>query len=124
MAEAIFKHLFPKLVYCESVGVIEGDMNPFVQFVLNEREIPYIPHKIKTFETLREQNFDLIIALSESALNMANLMTKTISCEVDFWDMPITYDDTENKSRDIRIMEIRLLRDELQAKITSLFTKD
>jgi protein-tyrosine-phosphatase len=124
MAEAIFKYLFPKMAYCESVGVVEGDMNPFVQLVLTEEEIPYIPHKIKTFETLREQNFDLIIALSESALNMANFMTRTISCEIDFWNIPIAYDDTEAQNRDVRMMEIRLLRDALQSKILSTFTRE
>jgi protein-tyrosine-phosphatase len=91
MAAAMFRQLFGRSTYVESVGVRKGDPNPFAAAVLDEIGIDMNKHRPRTFEELEEYeglNFDLIISLSPEAHHKALDLTRTIAADVEYWPMP------------------------------------
>lgn len=91
MAAALFRQLFGRSTYVESVGVRKGDPNPFAAAVLDEIGIDMNKHRPRTFEEMEEYeglNFDLIISLSPEAHHKALDLTRTIAADVEYWPMP------------------------------------
>jgi protein-tyrosine-phosphatase len=91
MAAAMFRQLFGRSTYVESVGVRKGDPNPFAAAVLDEIGIDMNKHRPRTFEELEEYeglNFDLIISLSPEAHHKALDLTRTVAADVEYWPMP------------------------------------
>ena len=91
MAAAMFRQLFGRSTYVESVGVRKGDPNPFAAAVLDEIGIDMNKHRPRTFEELEEYeglSFDLIISLSPEAHHKALDLTRTIAADVEYWPMP------------------------------------
>jgi protein-tyrosine-phosphatase len=91
MAAALFKQLFGRSTYVESVGVRNGDPNPFAAAVLDEIGIDMNKHRPRTFEELEEYeglNFDLIVSLSPEAHHKALDLTRTVAADVEYWPTP------------------------------------
>ncbi|MBV8652979.1 MAG: low molecular weight phosphatase family protein [Alphaproteobacteria bacterium] len=121
MAEAIMKHLHGHRIYVASVGVRPGEPDPFVDVVMDEIGIDMSRHRIKTFDQLDDDYFDLIVTLSPEAHHKALEMTRTMSCDVEFWP---TLDATAvDGSRDMRLDAYRAVRDTLLRRITERFAR-
>ena len=119
MAEAIMKYLHGKHVYVDSVGVRAQDVDGFVVAVMDEIGIDVTKHRSKTFDDLEDDSFDLIISLSPEAQHKAVDMTRTMACDVEFWN---TLDPTiVEGSREDRLEAYRTVRDGLMKRIRERF---
>ena len=122
MAEAILKHLLGHRVYVDSAGVRSGELDGFAIEVMDEIGIDISRHKAKTFDTLEDTSFDLIISLSPEAQHSAVELTRTMACDVEFWN---TFDPSiVEGNREVRLDAYRQVRDQLLKRITDRFTLD
>ncbi|OYD80839.1 MULTISPECIES: low molecular weight phosphatase family protein [Azospirillum] len=120
MAAAIMRHFHGTRVYVDSVGVREGDeVDPFAVAVMEELGIDLSRHRCRSFEDLEDTNFDLIVSLSPEAQHRAIEMTRTMACEVEFWN---TFDPTlVDGNREAMLDAYRKVRDGLLGKIKERF---
>lgn len=120
MAAAMMRHYHGTRVYVDSVGVREGDeVDPFAVAVMEEIGIDLSKHRCRTFEDLEDTNFDLIVSLSPEAQHRAIEMTRTMACDVEFWN---TFDPTlVDGTRDAMLEAYRQVRDGLLAKMKQRF---
>jgi protein-tyrosine-phosphatase len=119
MAEAILKHFHGKRVYVDSAGVRALPIDPFVVTVMDEIGIDLGKHRPKSFEDLQDTSFDLIISLSPEAQHSAVEMTRSMACEVEFWN---TMDPTVVEgSREVKLDAYREVRDGLMRRIRQRF---
>ena len=119
MAEALMKHLFGHAVYIDSVGVRPGELDPFAVSVMDEIGIDITRHRSKSFEDLDDDSYDLIISLSPESQHGAVEMTRSMACEVEFWN---TFDPTYVEgSREVRLEAYRQVRDNLMTRIKERF---
>jgi protein-tyrosine-phosphatase len=122
MAEALLKHLLGHKIYVDSVGVRKGELDPFAVAVMDELGIDLSKHKAKDFDDLEDTSYDLIISLSPEAQHKAVELTRTMACDVEFWN---TFDPTVVEgSREVRLEAYRQVRDFLQRQIEKRFTLD
>jgi len=119
MAEGILKKLVGADIYVDSVGAREGFTDPMMVEVMKEIDVDMSGHNPKTFDELEDTSFDLIIALSPEAQHHAVELTRTMACEVEFWN---TFDPTIIEgTRDQRLDAYRQVRDQLQARLAKRF---
>lgn len=119
MAEAILKHFHGRHIYVDSVGVRHGDLDPFAVAVMEEIGIDLHRHRPKTFDDLEDESFDLVVSLSPEAQHSAVELTRTSSCDVEYWP---TMDPTAIEgSREARLDAYRDLRDGLMRRIMQRF---
>jgi protein-tyrosine-phosphatase len=109
MAAALMKHLFGTRLYIESCGVKAGVLDPLAVEVMDEIGIDLSHLHPKTFETLADTSFDVIITLSPQARHKALELTRTMAVEVEYWKVPdpSAYDG----SREQRLAAYREARD-------------
>ncbi len=119
MAEGIMKYLLGHLVYVDSVGVRRGAIDPFAVVVMDEIGIDLAGHKVKTFDDLEDTFYDVVISLSPEAQHRAVELTRTMACELEFWN---TFDPTiVEGNRDIRLAAYQAVRDGLMQRIRGRF---
>lgn len=113
------KYLHGTRVYVDSVGVRAQEVDGFVVAVMDEIGIDVTKHRSKTFDDLEDDSFDLIISLSPEAQHKAVDMTRTMACDVEFWN---TMDPTiVEGSREDRLEAYRAVRDGLMKRIRERF---
>ena len=119
MAEALLKHLHGRRIYVDSVGVREAEIDPFAVVVMEEIGIDISRHRAKTFDDLEDTSFDLVVSLSPEAQHSAVELTRTMACEVEFWN---TFDPSiVEGSRERRLDAYREVRDGLMRRIRERF---
>lgn len=119
MAEGIMKNLFGTRVYVDSAGAREGYQDGFMIQVMEEIGIDMSNHTPKTFDEMEDSYFDLIVALSPEAQHHAVEMTRTMACDVEFWN---TLDPSIIEgSRDMRLDAYRQVRDQIMNRIKKRF---
>ncbi|HLT78213.1 MAG TPA: arsenate reductase ArsC [Ferrovibrio sp.] len=119
MAEGILKALYPKQVFVDSVGVRKKAVDPLAVEVMDEIGLDISKHRSKTFDDLEDSSFDLIVSLSPEAQHTAVEMTRTMSCDVEFWH---TFDPSiVEGSREQRLAAYREVRDFLNKRIRARF---
>ena len=119
MAEALMKSLHGSRIYVDSVGVRSRPVDPFVIEVMKEVGLDVARHKPKTFDTLADTSFDVVIAMSPEAQHKAIEMTRTMACEVEYWP---TFDPTIVEGRrDQTLQAYRDVRDQLLRRIRTRF---
>lgn len=119
MAEGMLKQILGKKIYVDSVGVRAGELDPFAVAAMDEIGIDMAKHKPKTFDALEDSSFDLIISLSPEAQHKAVDMTRTMACDVEFWN---TFDPSiVEGSREQRMDAYRDVRDRLMDRIRERF---
>jgi len=119
MAEGMLKMLHGKHVFVDSVGVRAGELDPFAVAAMDEIGIDISRHRGKTFDNLEDTSFDLIISMSPEAHHKALEMTRTMACEVEFWN---TFDPSLIEgSREVRMDAYREVRDQLMRRIRQRF---
>lgn len=121
MAEGILKALYPKQVFVDSAGVRKEKVDPLAVEVMDEIGLDIGKHRSKTFDDLEDSSFDLIISLSPEAQHTAVDMTRTMACDVEFWN---TFDPTiVEGTREQRLGAYREVRDFLNKKIRERFAR-
>lgn len=119
MAEAIMKHLHGRQVFVDSVGVKAAEIDGFAIAVMEEIGIDLRRHRSKTFEELEDESFDLVVSLSPEAQHKAVDMTRSMACDVEFWN---TFDPSlVEGDREQRLEAYRKVRDELFRRIMRRF---
>ena len=119
MAEAMLKLLHGRQVFVDSVGVRAGELDGFAIAIMDEVGIDISRHRSKSFDNLEDTSFDLIISLSPEAHHKALELTRTMSCEVEFWN---TFDPSVVEgSREARLDAYRAVRDQLMQRIRVRF---
>lgn len=120
MAEAMLKHLFGHEIYVDSVGVRAADkVDAFAVAVLDEIGLDLSHHKPKSFDDLEDTSFDLIITLSPEAQHRAVELTRTMACDVEYWQ---TLDPAVVEgAREVRLAAFREVRDALARRIRARF---
>jgi protein-tyrosine-phosphatase len=119
MAEALMRHFHGHAVWVQSVGVHRGAQDPMAMAVMDEIGLDISKHQPHTFDELDDSNFDLVISLSPEAQHHAVEMTRTMACEVEFWN---TLDPSVIEgSRETRLEVYRQVRDQLQRQILHRF---
>jgi len=122
MAEGLLKHLLGHRIYVDSVGVRPAAIDPFVIEVMDELGIDLSNHRGKNFEGLEDTSYDLIVSLSPEAQHQAVELTRTMACEVEFWN---TFDPTLIEgNRETRLQAYREVRGTLKKRIEARFTLD
>jgi protein-tyrosine-phosphatase len=119
MAAAMLRQLHGQRIYVDSVGVRAGELDGFAVAVMDELGLDITKHKPRTFEDLEDSSFDLIISLSPEAQHKAVEMTRTMACDVEFWN---TFDPSiVEGSREQRLEVYREVRDGLMQRIRERF---
>ncbi len=113
------KYLHGQQVYVDSVGVRAAPIDPFVVAVLDEIGIDLSRHRPKSFEDLEDDYFDLVISLSPEAQHRAVELTRTSSCEIEFW--PTMDPSLVDGSREVRLDAYRALREHLLKRLQARF---
>lgn len=122
MGEALLKHLLGHRIYVDSVGVRTSEIDPFVVEVMDEIGIDLSKHRSKAFDDLEDTSFDLIISLSPEAQHQAVELTRTMACDVEFWN---TFDPSLIEgNRATRLQAYRDVRDQLKKRIEERFSLD
>lgn len=119
IAEALFRHYHGRQVWVQSVGVHKSEPDGFAIAVMEEIGIDISRHRSSTFDELEDSSFDLVISLSPEAHHHALEMTRTMACEVEFWN---SFDPSQAEgSREARLEAYREVRDQLQRRILARF---
>ena len=119
MAEGILKKIHGDRIYVDSVGKLVGEKNGYMIQVMDEIGIDLSSHRPKTFESLDDTSFDLIISLSPEAQHAAVELTRWMSCELVYW--PTYNPDSIRGRREARLIGFRQIRDDLIDKIEGRF---
>lgn len=120
MAEGIMKSLFGTKIFVDSVGAREGQLDGLMVEAMGEIGIDMTKHRAKTFDELEDTYFDLIVALSPEAQHHAVELTRTMACDVVFWN---TFDPSIIEgSRDQRLDAYRQVRDQIRQRIQKTFS--
>ena len=96
------KYLHGRRVYVDSVGLRPQPIDPFAVAALDEIGIDLSRHRPKSFDDLEDDYFDLVISLSPEAQHRAVELTRTSSCEIEFWptmDPSLTTGSREQQPR-------------------------
>ena len=109
------KYLHGQQVYVDSVGLRPLPIDPFAVAALDEIGIDLSRHRPKSFDDLEDDYFDLVISLSPEAQHRAVELTRTSSCEIEFW--PTMDPSLITGSREQRLDAYRALRDELLRRL-------
>lgn len=119
MAESILKHLHGRRIFVDSVGLRPAPLDPFAVAVMDEIGIDMTRHRSKSFDDLADSSFDLIVSLSPEAQHHAVEMTRTMACDVEFWN---TLDPSIIEgNRETRLEAYRQVRDSLMKRIEERF---
>jgi protein-tyrosine-phosphatase len=119
MAEGLFRHFHGRQIWVESVGVHKGEPDPMAVAAMDEIGIDISRHHPRSFDELEDTSFDLVISLSPEAQHHAVEMTRSMACEVEFWN---TLDPSLIEgSRDTRMEAYRQVRDQLERHILQRF---
>lgn len=119
MAEGLMKQLHGTAIYVDSVGAREGELDGLMVQAMQEIGIDMSGHRAKSFDQLEDTSFDVIVALSPEAQHHAVEMTRTMACDVVFWN---TFDPSIIEgSRDQRLDAYRQVRDQLRQRILKTF---
>ena len=120
-AMALMRFLHGKRVYVDSVGLRMLPVDPFAVAALDEIGIDLSTHQPKTFDQLDDDFFDLVVSLSPEAQHRAVEMTRTSSCEIEFW--PTMDPSIATGNREMRMDAYRSLRDQLLERIQTRFPR-
>ena len=119
MAEAMMKQLHGYHIYVDSAGVRTMELDPMMIEVMAEKGLDMSRHKPKTLDDLQDGYYDVIVSLSPEAQHKAVEMTRTMACDLLFWN---TLDPTLIEgTREQRLEAFRMVRDELQRRILKAF---
>lgn len=121
MAEALMKFLHGRRVFVQSVGIRPAPIDPFAIAALDEFGLDISSHTARSFDDLEDDYFDLVVSFSPEAQHRAVELTRTSSCEIEFW--PIFDPSLIEGSREVRLDGYRALRDHLLERLQGRFPR-
>jgi protein-tyrosine-phosphatase len=130
MAEALLRRLAGDRVYVDSCGLKRADhaaaraedgleVDPLAAAVMAEIGCDLSDFRVKTFDDLDDDSFDLVISLTPEAQHRAIEATRGRDVQVEYWPV---YDPTlEEGARETRLAAYRQVRDALAERIRRRF---
>ena len=91
MAEGLMKLMYGAQVYVDSCGLrLDEDegADPFAVAVVGELGFDLSRHRPKTFDTLDDDNFDLVISLTPEAQHRAVELSRGRAVDLEYWPTP------------------------------------
>lgn len=130
MAEALLKRLVGDRIFVDSCGLkrppdgfadpaAELEVDPLAAAVMAEVGCDLTGYKVKTFDELDDESFDLVISLTPEAQHRAVEMARGRAAEIEYW--PIHDPTLAEGSREARLEAYRLVRDSLARRIADRF---
>ena len=119
MAEALLKNLRGEKIYVDSCGLYRGTIDPFVLEVMRELDLDLSNHRAKSFKNLKDDSFNLIIALTPESHSYALEFTRALSVAVEYWPIPDPTGAIGNRDR--KLESYRRVRDQLLQQIKQRF---
>jgi len=117
MAAGLLRHLKGRALYVESAGVQADALDPLAVQVMAELGIMLDAHQPKSFDEFRNQEFDLVVALSKEAELYARAQSS--AARIEYW---ATADPTQEEgSLEQRKAAYRAVRDGLKRRIAAQF---
>lgn len=130
MAEALLKRFVGDRIFVDSCGLkhprdafadaAEGlQVDPLAAEVMAEVGCDLSNYKVKTFDELQDDSFDLVISLTPEAQHRAVEMARGRAAEIEYW--PIHDPTLTEGSRQARLEAYRMVRDSLAQRIARRF---
>ena len=119
IAESVMKVWFNKKIFIDSCGVRPGKIDPLAIEVMTELNYDLSNHKSKLITQLEDNYFDLIITFSQDSYDASIIFTKTVSCEVEMFDVPDASITIGNREQ--RLLSYRIVRDTIITKLKERF---
>ncbi|HKR90190.1 MAG TPA: low molecular weight phosphatase family protein [Phenylobacterium sp.] len=130
MAEALLKRLAGDRIYVDSCGLRrppEGfvdpkeplAVDPLTAEVMAEVGCDLTNYRVKTFDELEDDSFDLVISLTPEAQHRAVEMARGRAAQIEYW--PIHDPTLTEGSRQARLEAYRMVRDSLAERIADRF---
>ena len=121
MAEALARTVLPRSVFLASAGVRDGERDPFVDAVLDEKGLSLGERRPRRLDELDDAYFDLIVTLAPEAHHAALELTRAHAVEVEYW--PTADPTTVTGARDQILAAYRDVRDRLETRIRQRFAE-
>ena len=121
MAEALARTVLPRSVFLASAGVRDGERDPFVDAVLDEKGLSLGDRRPRRLDELDDAYFDLIVTLAPEAHHAALELTRVHAVEVEYW--PTADPTTVTGARDQILAAYRDVRDRLETRIRQRFAE-
>lgn len=122
MAEAMIKVALGERTHVRSGGVVADDRpNAFAIKAMKEFGLPIGAHRPRTFHPVAEEHFDLVIALSETALPLAREVAGDCGASVEYWETAEPPGVMAGLSQTQMIEAYRRLRDEIRSHVENRF---
>jgi protein-tyrosine-phosphatase len=121
IAQALMQQVTGPTVQVYSAGVQATHIHPFAIAVMMERGINLMNHESHTYDELGERDFDLIVALSQPAWDLARTIAKGTRAIVEYWDTPAPPDMSDNANREQMMDAYRRIRDDIARHIANRF---
>lgn len=86
--ESLLKQAFGNRVYISSAGVTGSKVNPFVIEVMKESGIDLTHYNSRAYTELPQTSYDLVIALSHPAYDLAREIGKNQVLDIEYWSVP------------------------------------
>lgn len=119
IAAELTRHLFPKMLYVQSVGLYHGRSDPFAVSVMDEIGLDIAHHEPVTFDDIHDSFFDLIISLSKEANDRAKEWVHNQAIDVEYW--PTEDPSLCTGSREQKLDAYRAMRNGLKARLLERF---
>jgi protein-tyrosine-phosphatase len=130
MAEALLKRLAGDRIFVDSCGLKRPaesfaelaealEVDPLAAQVMAEVGCDLRDYRVKTFDELEDDSFDLVISLTPEAQHRAVEMARGRAAVIEYW--PIQDPTLAEGSRAARLDAYRLVRDSLARRIAERF---
>ena len=130
MAEALLKRLAGDRIFVDSCGLKHPpdsfadpserlEIDPLAVAVMAEVGCDLSNSKVKTFDDLQDDSFDLVISLTPEAQHRAVEMARGRAAEIEYW--PVHDPTLTEGSREARLEAYRMVRDSLASRIARRF---
>jgi protein-tyrosine-phosphatase len=126
MAEALLRRFAGDRIFVDSCGLrgeaaseAEREIDPLAAAVMAEIGCDLGDFRVKTFDDLEDDSFDLVISLTPEAQHRATEMGRGRDIAIEYW--PIHDPTLEDGSRETRLSAYRQVRDALAERIQRRF---
>jgi protein-tyrosine-phosphatase len=121
MAEGLAKAMLPKSIYVDSAGLSTQTLDGFAVAAMQEIGIDIRDHNTQSFNDIRADEFELIVALSPESFARARELARAVAVDVVHW--PISDPTGETGTREQRMQAYRAVRDTIRSEIRKHFVR-
>lgn len=118
--EAMIKKKFQHKVYVRAAGVESTQISPFAVEVMQEVGFDLANYTTHSYEDMFEDSYDLIIALSRPAYDLAKEIADKQAVDIEYWSCPEPPSIGDGNREQI-LQSYRRIRDDLKLHLENRF---